>query len=400
MPAGDELILLTGATSFICSHVINLLLQEGYKVRGTVRSLTSAKTKAVREIFSAYADKLELVEADLKRSEGWDEACKGCTFVVHTACPVEMETFAKDPMNRVLKEPAEVDAAIKVVVDGTLFVINAAKNAGVKRVVMTSSIAAMIPSGFCEAMFPFRNVPGVYDPQAYLTTIDESTWSNEKLVDGYLRAKTVSERVAWQAVEGSSTQLVCINPAVVTGPQLHARICCDSSAMVDIAMKQPPDNPKSLPAMPSMVVPTIDVRDVAKAHVIALFAAEAAGNRYLLVNRLIDSLEYEEICAELFKPMGYQTLGLKMPKCVVGLLSPCDPLMARIYNNWGKYPKVDNAKLLRELVPDLIDLKTSIEDTVLASVAVGRYERKPGFKTSKPEYQGTAQHISLKASLA
>jgi len=400
--SSGQIVLITGATSFIGSHVINLLLQEGWNVRGTVRSLTSDKTKAVREMFQEYAKQLELVEADLKRTEGWDVACKGCTYVLHLACPVEVTTFAKDAMNRYLKDPPEVKKAIDTVISGTQAVLEAAKKNGVKRVVMTSSIAAHIPSGWCESSMPIPNVPGTYDPEAHLQTISEATWTNEKIVDGYLLAKVVSERVAWEAMEGSSTEFVTISPCYTFGPQLHQLIVCDSTTMIDIAMCQPPNSDKALPAMPSMTLPLTDVRDVAKAHVKAMLLPAAAGNRYVVATANMDSQEILEICTELFKPMGYSTLRMNLPKCVVGLMGCCDVLMWRIHRNWGKYPKIDNTKVKRDLVPELIDLRTSIVDTVLASVITGRYQRKPGFKTDKPEYQAkeTVSRIVLKASLS
>merc|ERR1712129_612870 len=97
--------------------------------------------------------------------------------------------------------------------------------------------------------------------------------------------------------------------------------------------------------------------------------------------------------------MGYNCLTTEMPKCVIQCMSCCDPLMARILEVWGVHPAVDNSKLRRDLLPEMIDMKTSMQDTVYSNVAIGRYERKPGFKTDKPEYQGSSSVLKLTAKL-
>merc|ERR1711933_615761 len=107
-----------------------------------------------------------------------------------------------------------------------------------------------------------------------------------------------------------------------------------------------------------------------------------------------NGFEVNEFLTERFKPAGYQLVRVKLPWFLAMVLGTCDPLMTRVSRCWGKYPKLDNSKMRRDLLPDLIDVKSSMIDSVYALVAVGRYERKPGLKIDKPEYQGTGRsHI-------
>jgi len=373
----ESLVLVTAATSYIGSHCINLLLQEGWRVRGTVRKLSSDKTKALQECFEPYKDRLELVEADISIPEGWDAVCQGCTHAMHLACPVSLTPN------------------IEEVITGTLLVINAAKKAGIKRLVMTSSIAAMIPAGWCEPLYPVPNVTGAFDPNAHLKTISEETWTDVKLTDGYLIAKTRSEQEAWKAVEGSSMEMATVNPAYVFGPPLHKAMSGESLLFVDLGMRQ---GEHSVPSIPSTRLACIDVRDVARAHLKAMILPEAAGQRYLGVTSVLDAWDIQDLLKEKFAPMGYNVLTSKIGKCFTGIMGCCREPMARVYRNWGRYPTVDNSKI-RKLLPEMIDMNTSIVESVLASIAIGRYPRLPGFKTDKPEFQGKTGHLSLQVKL-
>src|SRR5690349_14113553 len=158
-------VLVTGASGFVAQHVILLLLQKGYEVRGTLRSLKRAEeVRSVLSKFNPKAKDIEFVEADLGDDKGWTEAVKGCAFVQHVASPFPA-THPKDEME--LIRPAR---------DGALRVLKAAKAAGVKRVVMTSSMAAI--------------AYGHGDNRAKVS--DETMWSNPDGPDNtpYTKSKT------------------------------------------------------------------------------------------------------------------------------------------------------------------------------------------------------------------
>jgi len=372
-------------------------------VRGTVRSLASEKTAALKECFQPYLPRLELLEADLKREDGWTAACEGATYMLHVACPTDTASFSADPFNKRLKPDAEIQEVIDMVCSSTRMVFEVAKAAGVKRVVLTSSAIAMIQPGIAPVWFPMSGKPGEYDPAVYAKVanediwMDEDTWTDETLVAGYPRAKTLSEREAWKAVEGDTMELAVINPIITIGPQLHKLLWNNAFTPVDLAM-----HAEICPAMPWSDFSMVDVRDVAKAHVKAMLLPQAAGQRFLLCTEGMTSWDVLPIIAETFKPMGYNVIEPKkrMSKCFAGLLGCWDPFMHRIYLNWNSPIKARNTKWKRDLVPHPIDGRTSCLDTAFSAVKTGRYARKPGFHSDRPEYQGSAGFISLKASLA
>src|SRR4051812_47147038 len=188
----DQRVLVTGGSGFIGAHCIKRLHQDGYAVRTTVRSLS--RESEVRELVGDGGE-LDIVAADLTADDGWAEAAAGCDYVLHVASPFP------------LGQPKHEDELIVPARDGALRVLRAAREAGVRRVVLTSSFAAI---GY-----------GHGHPD---TVYDESTWTD---VDGpgvsaYAKSKTVAERAAWDFVEGDggSLELAVVNPVAVLGPLL------------------------------------------------------------------------------------------------------------------------------------------------------------------------------------
>ena len=167
----DTTVLVTGASGFIAQHTMVRLLQAGYRVRGTLRSLSKAPTvRAVLEAHTAVGDRLELVEADLMRDEGWREAVHGCRYVLHIASPLPT------------RPPKDEDELIVPARDGALRVLAAAVAEKVDRVVMTSSVAAVL---YGHARDGSREY-------------DESDWSKLTAdVGAYEKSKTIAERAAW-----------------------------------------------------------------------------------------------------------------------------------------------------------------------------------------------------------
>jgi dihydroflavonol-4-reductase len=238
-------VLVTGVTGYIGEHCAVLLLREGYEVVGTVRSLTKAEAtrKAISKV--AKTDNLSFIEADLLSDNGWNDAMKGCSYVLHVASPF------------FLKEPQNEDELITPAVDGTLRVINAAKSSEVKRVVLTSSTFAIIAG----------KETGKYGPEDWSDT--------NKEIGAYAKSKTLAERAAWAAVKDSNLELTVINPGAVFGPPIGSKDGAQNVAMMAdmIAGK--------MPMIPDMAMGMVDVRDVAKLHIAAMTKSRAAGKRFI-----------------------------------------------------------------------------------------------------------------------
>ena len=241
----DQLVLVTGGSGFIGAHCIKRLHQDGYRVRTTVRSLSREA-----EVRGMVGDgPLEVVAADLTAVAGWAEAVAGCEYVLHVASPFP------------LGQPKHEDDLIVPARDGALRVLRAAREAGVRRVVPTSSFAAI---GY-----------GHGHPD---TVYDETSWTD---VDGpgvsaYAKSKTLAERAAWEFVEadGRALELAVVNPVAVLGPLLGP----DASTSIEL-VKRLIDG--SMPGTPKVAYGLVDVRDVADLHVRAMTAPEAAGERFL-----------------------------------------------------------------------------------------------------------------------
>jgi len=240
-----ERVLLTGITGYIGQHCAAELLRQGYEVVGTIRSRSKADATRAALAHAVPVDRLSFAEAELLSDDGWADAMKGCTFVMHVASPFAMA------------EPEDENELIAPAVEGTRRVIAAARRAGVKRLVLTSSTFAVVAG----------KDSGTYGPDS---------WSDTGAAIGaYAKSKTLAERAAWKAAEGGTMEMVVINPGAVFGPSLGAKIDGQSVAMITdmIACK--------VPMIPDVAMGMIDVRDVARLHVKALTAPGAAGKRFI-----------------------------------------------------------------------------------------------------------------------
>ena len=333
-------VLVTGATGFIASHTILALINKGYEVRGTARS--AGKSAALNETLSAYSGKpveIELVSADLTRDDGWAEAMDGITYLQHLASPIP-NNLPSDPME--LIGPAK---------EGALRALRAAKTAGVKRAVMTSSFAS-IGYGW-----------GAERP----AELNETHWSNpDNLKDNtaYTRSKVIAEKAAWDYVqsEGSGLELTCINPVAVLGPAMSA----DVSASLEL-VQQPMQG--KLPAYPKLTFGIVDVRDVADAHIAAMETAEAAGERFLLGERILTYTEIGAILREAYPdrklPKG------ELPSWLVRLLTIVNPTLKQIVPELDQKRAYANEKSKRVLGIDYIPAKDAILASTESLIALG-----------------------------
>jgi len=336
-------VLVTGATGFIAQHCILQLLEAGYDVRGTARG--GNRTAEVSAILSphlsdaarARLDGFEVVAADLTSDEGWASAVAGCRYVMHVASPLPRDAV-KDENELIV--PAR---------DGTLRVLRAANDAGVERVVLTSSISAIIYGNDRSRTFT------------------EEDWSNlaGERIGAYDKSKTIAERAAWQYMESvkatSSMQLAVINPGLVLGPLLSSDWGTSGEMVKRILSHQ-------VPAIPNINFATVDVRDVASAHVRAMEIPEAAGQRFLCAEANHSMMEMAKILKARYNPQGFKVPTQRLPSIAVRAMAIFDKTVRLALNDLDTAQNVDNTKIRTVLhwqPRDLPEMTISMADTMI-----------------------------------
>ena len=306
-------ILVTGASGYIAMHCILQLLQQGYRVHGSLRSL--AREEKLRDTFARHVsagDRLDFVSADLLSDDGWADAVSGCRYVLHVASPTS--------------SPKDENEAIIPARDGTLRVLRAAAAAGVQRVVLTSSIAAIVQG---------------HDPEGRVFTEDD--WANtDAKIDAYGKSKVLAERAAWDFVEnlppGETLELVAINPSYVLGPLLDEDEP-DSAAIVGKFIRG------EVPGCPRFGFPLVDVRDVAAAHLLAMTSPQAAGQRFICYAEFYWMRDIALILKKHLAPRGYRIATRPLPNFAVRLFALFDAEVKRILPNLGYRIDVSSARL-------------------------------------------------------
>lgn len=314
-------VLVTGATGFIASHIIERLLTGGQRVRGTVRSLRKpGDIDRLRELPGAR-ERLDLVESDLTQPGSFDAAAVGCDVVMHTASPYAIDVA---DAQRHLVDPA---------VNGTREVLTAAVRAGsVRRVVLTSSMAAVTD-----------------EPEDRVLT--EADWNTKSSLDRnpYYYSKTMAERAAWAFMEETkpSFDLVAINPFMVIGPSLTAGLNTSNRLLLVDLLKG------TYPGILSLTWGIVDVRDVAEAHVRAMEVPAAEG-RYLCVG---ETMSMRQVVA-LLRANGYGNdklpslaLDSGIATAIVKLASATQPKGVGSYlkTHLGRVPRYDTTKIRTQL---------------------------------------------------
>jgi nucleoside-diphosphate-sugar epimerase len=313
-------VLVTGGSGFIGSHSIVQLLAAGHQVRTTVRRLS--REGDVRAMVAAGGpapgDRLAVFAAELESDAGWAEAVAGCDYVLHVASP-----FPE-------KLPRHEDELIVPAREGALRVLRAARDAGVKRVVLTSSFAAI---GYGH---PITDRP-----------FDETSWTDPSSADvqPYAKSKTLAERAAWEflAKEGGSLELAVVNPVGVFGPVLGP----DYSTSI-LMVKRMLDG--AVPGLPKLYFGVVDVRDVADLHLRAMTNPAAKGERFLAVAG--DFLSVKEIARVLKDKLGAtarKVPTMQLPNFVVRLAAVRDPAVKQLLPELGKPKNATSAKAQRVL---------------------------------------------------
>lgn len=324
----SERVLVTGITGYIGQHVGAELLREGYEVVGTIRS--QSKAEATRAAIGKVAplDKLSFVEADLLSDAGWDDAMAGCTYVLHVASPF------------MIGEPEDENELIAPAVEGTKRVMAAAQRAGVRRLVLTSSVVAMT-SG---------KESGRYGPDAWSDT--------EAGISTYAKSKTLAEKAAWTAAEGHGMELTVINPGGVFGPSLGAEIDGQSVTMMSDMLAG------KMPMLPDIALGMVDVRDVASLHVNALTAESAAGQRFIAAGA--EPIEFRSIAA-ILKEAGHDKVSTrKAPTFLLKVMALFDRDVKGMLPLIGKRASYDVSATHDVLDWEPTPVETSIKDMAAA----------------------------------
>jgi nucleoside-diphosphate-sugar epimerase len=315
-------VLVTGGTGFVGAHCLIQLLAAGHETRATVRDLKrESDLRAMLRQGGAgeVGERLTLFRADLSADSGWAEAAAGCDTVLHVASPFPV-TVPKDENELIV--PAR---------DGALRVLKAARDAGVKRVVLTSSFVAI---GY-----------GAPKDRTALFTEDDWTNLNDPGVQPYGKSKTIAERAAWDFIarEGGQLELAVVNPTLIFGPVLGS----DVSASI-VLVKRLLDG--SLPGCPDLWFGVVDVRDVADLHIRAMTDPAAPGERFLATSG--DFVNVRQIAKILKDGMGERARKVptrSLPNWLMRAIGPFDPQVRAILPELGKRKNASNEKARRLL---------------------------------------------------
>lgn len=333
-------ILVTGASGYIASWIIEFLLERGYRVRGTVRSKAdSNRLEHLKDMASRWKGQLSVYEADLMRHGSFQEAMEGCELVLHTASPFRIQGV-QNPQKEL------VDPAL----EGTRNVLfSAQESTSVQRVVLTSSVAAIYGDA-CEIEDQPRNI------------FTESVWNVSSSLDRqpYSYSKTLAEREAWRIARSQMQwDLVVINPAFVLGPSMSRRTDSTSIEFIQSILRG-----RFRTGAPALYYGVVDVRDVAQAHIQAGFTPEAAG-RNIVCNTTVSILDIANI---LEKKYGrhFPLPRREVPKWLVQTLAPLLGVSRQFVRDNIGYPLAfDNTRSIHELSINY----RPIQETVLDQAA-------------------------------
>ena len=311
-----EKVLVTGASGFIAEHCIIELLKNGYSVKGSLRSMN--REQEVRDAVKTETDdtKLEFCKLDLLEDDGWEDAMWDCDYLMHVASPF------------VIEDPKDENELIKPAKEGTLRALNAAKKAGIKRVVLTSSVAAV-------------------NSHMMSGTSDHTTWTdiNSKYVTPYQKSKTIAEKAAWDFYNNQDNsnkmELAVINPGGVMGPQLGNDLGGASTQIVSQLISG------KFPMIPALSFPFIDVRDVAILHLKAMTTPDADGKRFIAAH---SEPTWMYQVAEVLSAAGYEKIKLKKaPSFMLKLIGLFDNKTKSLVPMLDKYVPCDNSQTVKIL---------------------------------------------------
>ena len=329
----NKKVLLTGISGYIGNHCAVELLKNGYSVRGSLRSLSkSEKVIAVIKKEVDPKDNLEFCELDLLSNEGWDDAMKGCEFLLHVASPF------------IILEPKDENEYIRPAVDGTIRALKAAKKAGIKRVVLTSSMVSMLEDADKSIDINFESWTNV----------------NAKNVGAYAKSKTLAEQAAWDFIRAQTDakpmELSVVNPGPVYGPTLSGDLSGASMGMFKQIMSG------KMPMVPRSAINMSDVRDVAKIHVLALENENANGKRFIVATE--KAHKFQEI-AQHIKSNGYDKVSTRLaPNFLLNFIGNFDREARSMKAFIGKTYDGDISSTMETFDWKPISLEKTVLDTI------------------------------------
>ncbi|WP_228424173.1 SDR family oxidoreductase [Chryseobacterium geocarposphaerae] len=316
-------VLVTGGSGFIAVHCIIKLLEQGYMVRATLRSLH--RQNEVKDMLSkggiSSFENLSFIEADLSQDNNWDKAVQGCTYVLHIASPTPVVNYKHE------------DEMINPAKDGVLRVLKAARAARVKRVVLTSAYGA-VGMGNRNRTTPYT----------------EKDWSNlEANLHPYQKSKTIAEKTAWEFIknEGGGLELSVVNPVAVMGPILGT----DYSHSNQVVKKMLEGEIK---ACPKVYCCHVDVRDVVDLHLLAMTHPKASGERFLATTgKALSMLDVADILKKNLVEVAAKVPTREMQNWIVRAAAIFNPSLRMLATLLGKYAETsgDKAKQLLNWSP-------------------------------------------------
>ena len=317
-------VLVSGGSGYIAGYLIRQLVAEGW---------------TVRRVLAVDNAKLSFFAADLENDAGWAEAMAGCSHVAHVASPFPATA------------PKHDDELIVPAREGALRALRAAKDAGVRRFVMTSSSAAV-----------------GYGHEGIDRPFTEADWTN---VDGpnvyaYVKSKTIAERAArdWVAREGNGIEFCTVNPSLVLGPVLSA----DMSTSVE-AVKKLLDG--SVPGLPNLSFPAVDVRDIADLHVRALTAPDMAGERFIGSGPTVTMADMAAVLRARLGNEARKVPTMRLPDFLVRIAAMFDPVMRQVTGELSKPKAMDAGHALAKLGWKTRPIEESVVDTARSLFDLG-----------------------------
>jgi dihydroflavonol-4-reductase len=338
-------VLVTGGSGFLGGWCLVELLRRGYRARTTVRDLSrEPEIRAMLASEVAVGDRLSVLAADLRGDEGWEQAVHGCEYVLHVASPFPPA------------QPKDPDELIVPAREGTLRVLGAALDAGVRRVVVTSSVAAIRNRGEL--------------PSAPLTEEDWTDLGNPNLTP-YARSKTVAERSAWELVRerGEVERLAVVNPGAILGPVLSD----DRSYSLEVIERLL----KGMPGVPRIGFSFVDVRDVAALQLSAMTAPEAGGERFIAAGPFLWMSEVAEVLRERLGEAAAKVPKRTVPNLIVRAMAIFDPGIRSIVGDLGRKVEVSNEKAKALLGWSPRPLDETIVDCAQSLIRAGVVEATP-----------------------
>jgi dihydroflavonol-4-reductase len=332
-----QTVLLTGISGFIAKHVALKLLEAGYSVRGSLRNM--ARAGEVRAALAPHLDgpaldRLQFVTLDLTADDGWVEAMEGVDALIHTASPFPIE------------QPKDENALIRPAVDGTLRALASAKAAGVDRVILTSSVVAIIDT--------FKRA-GMQD---------ETDWCNVDAPDTsvYAKSKTLAERAAWEFATTQGMALTTINPGLVLGAPLDRHYGSSISVVARILRGRDA-------MLPMIGFSCVDVRDVAEAHLRALQTPATAGCRVPCVAGTMTMPDMARVLKAAYPARKIATRIA--PYWLLRILARFDGQIRAILPSIGQVHHISNARARKDLDMRFNSPEGSLRATAQWLIATG-----------------------------